>query len=141
MDKTGEELAKYPAPLKSAKGILTHKEAFKKSKIEAPDVERAGCLVKRAVNVIIAKNEFTKSLAAFSIAWKETKEGNFSFTVYLDFDNPFNIYKNRYAKFERLPNFVYIIKNDFKGRFKYLDGINPKDKACPKFCVYVSAGA
>jgi len=131
-----------PLSLREFKDVLPEfAEEIMDDLTQAPSAERAGCLIKQAVNMFIAPSGSGKSLVSFCLAWKETKEGSFSFTVYLDFDNPFNIYKNRYAKFERLPNFVYIIKNDFKGRFKYLDGINPKDKACPKFCVYVSAGA
>lgn len=128
--KPTKPLNGVPLSLREFKDVLPEfAEEIMDDLTQAPSAERAGCLVKQAVNMFIAPSGSGKSLVSFCLAWKETKEGSFSFTVYLDFDNPFNIYKNRYAKFERLPNFIYIIKNDFKGRFKYLDGINPKDKA------------
>lgn len=108
--------------------IFQKREEIMEHLMKYPELERAGCLVKRAVNVIIAKNEFTKSLAAFSIAWKETKEGNFPFTVYFDLDNPPKTYADRYSNFELLNNFSYITKQSLKEDYEYIPGKTPKEK-------------
>jgi len=121
--ETGVHMSALDMIFQKRKEIMEHLMKY-------PELERAGCLVKRAVNVIIAKNEFTKSLAAFSIAWKETKEGSFSCTTYLDFDNPPGYtFGDRFSKFEILPNFAYISKQTLMKTYTYLSGKTPREKA------------
>jgi len=64
-----------------------------KSKKEVEDIELAGCLVKRSINIFVAPSGSGKSLISFCLAWKETKENNFKTTFYLDLDNPIDLYK------------------------------------------------
>lgn len=101
-----------------------------KTRMEALDVELAGPITKQQSNIFVAQSGSGKSLAAFCIAWKETKERKFAQTIYLDFDNPANHYKDRYSNFEQLPNLAYIIEEDFikKPYFKDLEGSTPKEK-------------
>jgi len=128
MDQTEERLQQLQsvteAP-KSAKDIIPLAKEIEKDLMELPEVELAGPLVKRAINLLVAQSGSGKSLVAYCISWKETKEGNFPFTMYLNFDDPPNDYIDRFSHFEKLPNFLYIVKTRFKKWFGFLGGDTP----------------
>lgn len=113
----------------SLKKIIAHQKAVMESKIQVPDVELAGCIVKRANNVFVAQSGSGKSLLAFLISWRETKEQNFQYTIYLDLDNPAIVYKDRYMNFQQLDNMVYITELDLANGFEEFSGTTPKEKA------------
>lgn len=119
----------FPAPVKCYNNIIAQKKVIMKSKKEVEDIELAGCLVKRSINIFVAPSGSGKSLIAFCLAWKETKENNFKTTFYLDLDNPIDLYKDRYINFEELDNLIYISTWDIMNIFTEYTGTNPKEKA------------
>lgn len=124
-----EGLLQAAPEVRAFKTIITHKKELVKSKMTAADVELAGCLVKRAINVFVAQSGSGKSLLAFCLAWNETKSGNFKHTFYFDLDNPANVYKDRYSNFEVLENFVYISELDLVTILESFPGTTPREKA------------
>jgi len=55
-----EGLSPAAPEARAFKTIITHKKELVKSKMTAADVELAGCLVKRAINVFVAQSGFRK---------------------------------------------------------------------------------
>ena len=110
--------------------ILSQREKLQASKLNVPDVELAGCMVKRAINVFVAQSGSGKSLLAFCLAWNETRSGNFKYTFYFDLDNPANVFKDRYANFPFLQNFFYISELDLATIFEsFPGGTTPREKS------------
>ena len=132
MDVKGEgdpALPKAESP-NGTKYIITQETDEMIDELEkVPEVELAGPIEKQSINIFVGQSGSGKSLTTFCVAWFETKKGNFTHTVYLNLDDPPNTYKDRYMNFERLRNFTYIAKTQFKKRFKHLKGKTLKEKA------------
>lgn len=116
---------------KSLQLIKANEYNIYNSKVNAQEVELAGPLVKRAINIFVAESGSGKSITAFCIAWRELKEQNFNRVVYFDLDNQPDEFKHRYERFELLQNFDYITEKDLLDYFteSEIESLTPREKA------------
>lgn len=84
---------------KLAEDIIARSEAMWTEKLNLPEIELAGPLVKRSINLLIAQSGSGKSLCAFVIGWKEIQSKSFAQMIYFDLDNPGTLVKERYSSF------------------------------------------
>jgi len=107
---------------KFATSIIAQSKTLWTEKLQLPEIELAGPLVKRSINLLIAQSGSGKSLGAFVIGWKEVREKSFAQMIYFDLDNPNTLVKERYSAFSPV-DIVYLNSLDIL-RFEDLgDGI------------------
>lgn len=112
---------------KFAEDILTRSKTLWAEKLQLPEIEIAGPLVKRSINLLIAQSGSGKSLCAFAVGWKETQNYSFSQMIYFDLDNPNSLIKERYAQFS--PDRIsYLNSLDIMQQFDYLQGLTVREK-------------
>jgi len=112
---------------KFAEDILTRSKTLWAEKLQLPEIEIAGPLVKRSINLLIAQSGSGKSLCAFAVGWKETQNYSFSQMIYFDLDNPDSLVKERYAQFS--PDRIsYLNSLDIMQQFDYLQGLTVREK-------------
>jgi len=105
-----------------ATSIIAQSEVLWTEKLNLPEIELAGPLVKRSINLLIAQSGSGKSLGAFIIGWKEVQNKNFAQMIYFDLDNPNTLVKERYSAFSP-SNVVYLNSLDFL-RFEDLRSVD-----------------
>jgi len=112
---------------KFAEDILTRSKTLWAEKLQLPEIEIAGPLVKRSINLLIAQSGSGKSLCAFAVGWKETQNYSFFQMIYFDLDNPDSLVKERYAQFS--PDRIsYLNSLDIMQQFDYLQGLTVREK-------------
>jgi len=92
---------------KFATSIIAQSKTLWTEKLQLPEIELAGPLVKRSINLLIAQSGSGKSLGAFVIGWKEVREKSFAQMIYFDLDNPNTLVKERYSAFSPV-DIVYL---------------------------------